>query len=71
MEIPNKVKKVWEAEIKNYGHENICTEAGVNYRTLKRAVEMGNCKPYIFDLINASIKKLRSKRDKSIKKLIA
>jgi hypothetical protein len=69
MKLPKKIQKIWAAEVEDFGYAAICSEAEINYRTFKRAIQKGECKPYIYDTVNAALLRLRKKRTDKEKKL--
>lgn len=70
MKLQKKIQKVWETEAEEFGYNEVCEEAGINYRTFKRAIKLGECKPYIYEAINDALVRLRKRRGARDRKLI-
>lgn len=65
IDVPNKLNKKWETELKSYGLTKSANEMGLNYFTLYRALRSGKCTQVTFDKVNDF---LLSKRESNKKK---
>lgn len=66
MQIPKKILKVWEPVIEDIGITAFAKGSGINFRTLKKALESGKCKDSVFE----AAQKFISQRKKTVKKLL-
>lgn len=73
MNLQGKIKTVWKKELKLSGANEIAKEAGVDPRTIVRAIETGNCHKETYDAVNRAllIMKQRRESDPIINQLIA
>lgn len=66
MIIANKILKIWSPIIEDIGYYAFAKGAGVNYRTVKKAIDTGKCKDWVFE----AIQKFVSERKQAVKKMI-
>jgi hypothetical protein len=66
MQIPTKILDVWKIEIESNGVCISASEAKVNYRTLKNALETGICRVETFKKVNKYLLKKRKELNKAI-----
>ena len=64
MKIKKTIFEAWQKHIDMFGIMVICKTAGVNYRTLKNAMDTGEINPKYYPLIISALIKLHAKRVK-------
>jgi hypothetical protein len=65
MIIPTKKIKIWERIRDDIGYYAFAKGSGLNYRTVKKAIESGKCKDWVFE----EIQKFVVERKKTVKRL--
>lgn len=72
MKLPAKLKQQWQKEINESGISKLSKEAGVDHRTIRTSIRVGDCRGDVFDKVNAAILRLRNTRRNNpiVKKLI-
>lgn len=55
MIIPKRILKEWKKVIEDAGVMNAASDAGVNYRTIKRTLDLGQCKDVTYDRLAAYV----------------